>query len=144
DAAEQPAEESADQVESDQDESDQDESDQDESDQDESSDDQDEASAAAAADGDEDDGTVRLADSLPIDVDDDLSEVEGDASARLMSIVESLMFASSKPLSVKQLRKWLKEPSKRQIQLALKRLIEVSADRGVVVAQVAGGFKLRT
>src|SRR5690606_4495380 len=70
-----------------------------------------------------DDRTVKLVDSLPIDVEDDLSQVEGEASPRLVSIVESLLFASSKPLRVKQIRKVLEEPSVRQIQLALKHLI---------------------
>jgi segregation and condensation protein B len=76
--------------------------------------------------------------------DDDLSEVEGDASRRLMSIVESLLFAATTPMTVLDIRKILKEPSVRQIQLAVKQLIAESAERGVVVGQVAGGFRLRT
>jgi segregation and condensation protein B len=87
---------------------------------------------------------VKLVDSLPIDPDDDLSEVEGEASPRLVSIVESLLFASTKPLRVKQLRKVLHEPSVRQIQLALKHLIAQNEERGIIVAQVAGGFVLQT
>jgi segregation and condensation protein B len=87
---------------------------------------------------------VKLVDALPIDVEDDLSQVEGEASPRLVSIVESLLFASTKPLRVKQLRKVLEEPSVRQIQLALKHLITHNDNRGIVVAQVAGGFVLQT
>jgi segregation and condensation protein B len=87
---------------------------------------------------------IKLVDSLPIDPDDDLSEVEGEASPRLVSIVESLLFASTKPLRVKQLRKILNEPSTRQIQLALKHLVGQNEERGIILAQVAGGFVLQT
>ncbi len=85
-----------------------------------------------------------LATSLPIDPDDDLSKLSGEASPRLMSIVESLLFAASKPMTVKDIRRLLKEPTKRQIQLALKQLIFDTQHRGVVLGQVAGGFRLRT
>jgi segregation and condensation protein B len=87
---------------------------------------------------------VQLVDALPMDDDDDLSQIEGEASARLTMIVESLLFASSKPLSVKELRRVLGDPSTRQIQLALRKLIDDSQGRGVVCQQVAGGFVLRT
>lgn len=95
--------------------------------------------AAATGEG------VELVESLPIDPDDDLSAVEGEASARLVSIVESLLFAANRPLKVRELRRVLgSEPTKRQVQLALKKLEEDTADRGVVLRQVAGGFVLRT
>jgi segregation and condensation protein B len=85
-----------------------------------------------------------LSDELPMDDDDDLSQIEGEASPRLVSIVESLLFASTGPLTVKQLRKLLKDPSKEQIQRALKQLATQTEGRGVVLHQVAGGFRLRT
>src|SRR5690606_2300928 len=87
---------------------------------------------------------VVLSDELPIDPDDDLRAVEGEASARLVSILESLLFSAAKPLSVKDLRKVLQETSQRQIQLALRHLLEVTSSRGIVLAQVAGGFQFRT
>jgi segregation and condensation protein B len=87
---------------------------------------------------------VELVAALPIDAEDDLSEVEGEASERLMSIVESLLFAATKPLTVARIRKILKEPTARQIKLALKQLIADTVSRGVCVTQVAGGFLLRT
>ena len=90
-------------------------------------------------------GAVELVETLPIEADDDLSGVEGEASARLVSIVESLLFAANRPLTVRVLRKALSsEPSKRQIQLALKQLEVETAGNGVVLRQVAGGFVLRT
>lgn len=87
---------------------------------------------------------LELADELPVDPDDDIRDVDGEASPRLVSIVESLLFAASKPLRVKDIRRLLKEPTKRQIQLALKVLMESTKDRGIVLGQVAGGFRLRT
>ena len=87
---------------------------------------------------------VVLSDELPIDPDDDLRNVQGEASARLVSIVESLLFSAAKPMSVKDLRKVLQETSQHQIQLALRHLMEVTRSRGVVLAQVAGGFQFRT
>jgi segregation and condensation protein B len=102
------------------------------------------AEAIAEPVAEDDSRGVKLIDTLPIDIEDDLSQVEGEASPRLVSIVESLLFASAKPLRVKQIRKVLEEPSVRQIQLALKHLIAHNDSRGVVVAQVAGGFVLQT
>lgn len=94
---------------------------------------------------DEDGGShIRLVEALPIDKDDDLSKTEGEASPRLMSIVESILFAAEKPLTVKQLRKLLREPTANQIRLALKQLIRETSERGIVLTQVAGGFVLRT
>ena len=87
---------------------------------------------------------VKLSDELPIDPEDDLRQVEGEASLRLVSIIESLLFAAAKPLRVQELRKLLAETSKHQIQLALKHLIAATVQRGVVLAQVAGGFQYRT
>ncbi|MEE9386483.1 MAG: SMC-Scp complex subunit ScpB [Nannocystaceae bacterium] len=90
------------------------------------------------------DASVQLVDRLPIDAADDVRAVEGEASPRMVSIIESLLFAATGPLTVKRIRKILAESSNRQIQLALKHLIDRSAGRGIQTAQVAGGFVLRT
>ena len=87
---------------------------------------------------------VQLTEEIPIDPEDDLRAVEGEASLRLVSILESLLFAAARPLRVQDLRKVLAETSKHQIQLALKHLMAVTRERGVVLAQVAGGFQYRT
>jgi segregation and condensation protein B len=87
---------------------------------------------------------VSLVEDLPMDAADDLRDIDGEASPRLMSIIESLLFAAEKPLTVKQIRKLLREPSQRQVQLALKQLLNDTHHRGVMLAQVAGGFLLRT
>jgi segregation and condensation protein B len=87
---------------------------------------------------------VQLSEELPIDPEDDLRGVEGEASPRLVSILESLLYAAARPLKVQDLRKILAETSKHQIQLALAHLMAVTRDRGVMLAQVAGGFQYRT
>ncbi len=87
---------------------------------------------------------VQLVDSLPMDEEDDLSSIEGEASPRLVSIVESLLFCASKPLTVKDIRRVLDETSTKQVQLALKHLLSRTSDHGVILSQVAGGFVLRT
>ncbi len=87
---------------------------------------------------------VELSDTLPMAPEDDLRRVRGQASPRLMSVVESLLFASDRPLTVRDIRKVLKEPTVRQVQLALKHLQIQLAERGVILSQVAGGFRLRT
>lgn len=87
---------------------------------------------------------VELSDSLPMAPEDDITRVRGRASPRLVSVVESLLFASERPLTVRDIRKVLKEPTVRQVQLALRKLQADTAKRGVVLSQVAGGFRLRT
>ena len=87
---------------------------------------------------------VLLSDELPVEPEDDLRDVVGEASPRLVSIIESLLFAAPRPLSIADLRRLLQETSKQQIQLAVKHLLGASEGRGVVVAQVAGGFAMRT
>jgi len=87
---------------------------------------------------------VELSERLPMDPEDDLSDVEGEASPRLVSIIESLLFAADRPLTVKAIRKILREPSTRQVQLALKQIDKESDGRGIGLAQIAGGYRLRT
>jgi segregation and condensation protein B len=87
---------------------------------------------------------VTLSDELPIAAEDDLTDIEGEASLRLVSIVESLLFAANKALGVREIRQLLKEASLRQVQLALKQLGRDLQGRGILLAQVAGGFRLRT
>jgi segregation and condensation protein B len=99
----------------------------------------------AGEDGDDAEASpVSLVEDLPIDAEDDLRNVEGEASPRLMSIVESILLAADKPMTVKQFRRLLREPTANQIRLALKQLIADTSERGVVVVQVAGGFVMRT
>ena len=94
-------------------------------------------SGAAARDG--------LVSELPMEPDDDLSQVEdGEVSEGLVSILESLLFAASGPLTVRRIRQILKEPTVRQIQRGLKRLMAHYEGRGIVLQQVARGFRFGT
>ena len=92
-----------------------------------------------------DSSDVRLVSDLPMDPDDDLNAVEdGEVSPELVSIVESLLFAATGPLRVKDLRKVLQEPSTGQVQLALKAIERHTRERGFILQQVAGGFRFAT
>jgi segregation and condensation protein B len=90
-----------------------------------------------------------------------LDAVEGDAAAdaaeesatasegreapeRLKSIVESLLFASDKPLVMRRLQELTNEREAEKIQAAIEWLRADYADRGVVLHEVAGGFQFRT
>ncbi len=86
-----------------------------------------------------------LVSELPMEPEDDLSQVEdGDVSEGLVSILESLLFAASGPLTVRRIRQILKDPTVRQIQRGLKRLMAHYEGRGIVLQQVARGFRFGT
>lgn len=67
-----------------------------------------------------------------------------EAPERLKSIIESLLFASDKPLSVKRLQELTGERDLEKVQSAVEWLRADYADRGVVLHEVAGGFQFRT
>jgi segregation and condensation protein B len=67
-----------------------------------------------------------------------------DVPPRLLSIVESLLFASVKPLKPSQIQKLLGERSPARVRRVLRALVEIRADSGVSVLEVDGGFQLRT
>ncbi len=83
----------------------------------------------------------------------ELDAVESDSPAvgegretpeRLKSIVESLLFASDKPLPLKRLVDVTKERDIENVAAAVEALRADYADRGVVLHEVAGGFQFRT
>src|SRR5262245_29988100 len=63
---------------------------------------------------------------------------------RLHSILESVLFASDKPLAALQLKELLGERDTEVIRAALARLVEYYAPRGLVLAEIAGGWQFRT
>lgn len=63
---------------------------------------------------------------------------------RLKSIIESLLFASDKPLPLKRLVDVTKERDIENVAAAVETLRADYADRGVVLHEVAGGFQFRT
>jgi segregation and condensation protein B len=84
------------------------------------------------------------ADAGEADPDADLEPVRGISPERLKLIVESLLFASDKPLSLPQLRHLTGERNLQAIQAALDALIADYRERGVVLGELAGGFQFRT
>ena len=64
----------------------------------------------------------------------------------LKTIVESLIFVHDQPLSLDRLALILEEHERADIRLALEELVEeyAAAGRGIILAQVAGGYQLRS
>ena len=115
------------------------------------------AASAAAEDGDAGDASEDAdanagangaedadADAGEADPDADLEPVRGISPERLKLIVESLLFASDKPLNLPQLRHLSGERSLTSIQTALDALVEDYRGRGVVLGELAGGYQFRT
>jgi segregation and condensation protein B len=82
------------------------------------------------------------------------AELEADAelptSARSMDatelrhLVEALVFASDKPVTLQRLRQLTRVSDVRRLEQALAELSEAYRDRGMVLHQVSGGYQLRT
>ena len=67
-----------------------------------------------------------------------------DTAGRLESIVESLIFASDKPLGMGELKRLLNERDAKKITAALEAVKARFADRGIQLLGVAGGWQFRT
>ena len=68
------------------------------------------------------------------------------SSKSLRGIVESLVFVHDQPLSLDRLALILEEHERSDIRQALDELVEeyASGERGIILAQVAGGYQLRS
>jgi len=64
--------------------------------------------------------------------------------SRFESILESLLFASDRPLTVADLKRLLGERDSKRLSAALEALKERRAESGVQLISVAGGWQLRT
>ena len=65
---------------------------------------------------------------------------------QLKSLIEAILFVSSRPLSVKQIQKTLTEEltlTKKRIIAALQRLEKDYDQRGIELIEVASGFRLQ-
>lgn len=60
------------------------------------------------------------------------------------SLIEALLFATDKPLTIARLRQLTRVADTGRIQAALERLIREHAERGVVLSNVSGGYSFRT
>jgi segregation and condensation protein B len=67
-----------------------------------------------------------------------------ESPARLESIIESLLFASDKPLTIVELKRLLGERDTKKVAGALESLRARRDDTGIQLAGVAGGWQLRT
>jgi segregation and condensation protein B len=67
-----------------------------------------------------------------------------DSVKRLESIVESLLFASDRALTVSDLKRLLNERDAKKVTAALEALRERHAETGIPLASVAGGWQFRT
>ncbi|HVK77445.1 MAG TPA: SMC-Scp complex subunit ScpB [Kofleriaceae bacterium] len=100
----------------------------------------------AAADGDVDGD---------IEGDDDADGLDDEAAAstpqaaqldeeRFTALIEALLFASDKPLTVARLRQLTRVSDTGRIQQALERIGREHAERGIVLSHVSGGYSFRT
>jgi segregation and condensation protein B len=64
--------------------------------------------------------------------------------AELLRLVEALVFAADKPVTVQRLRQLTRVADVRRIEAALAALGELYAGRGIALQQVSGGYQLRT
>ena len=74
----------------------------------------------------------------------DAAPPEAVPAGRLGSIVESLLFASDKPLGLNELKRLLGERDSAKVTAAIEELQERRRDTGVHVISVAGGWHMRT
>ena len=78
------------------------------------------------------------------DSDEGFPEPIVDTSARLESIVESLLYAADRPLSVSDVKRLVNERDGKKVTAALEALRERHADTGIQLASLAGGWQFRT
>ncbi|MFL5306939.1 MAG: SMC-Scp complex subunit ScpB [Polyangia bacterium] len=74
----------------------------------------------------------------------DAAPPEAVPAGRLGSIVESLLFASDKPLGLNELKRLLGERDSAKVTAAIEELQERRRETGVHVISVAGGWHMRT
>jgi segregation and condensation protein B len=78
----------------------------------------------------------------PIDAHPDAERLHA-AADRIKSAVEALLFVASEPLEAKRIAKLVEEDEK-AVALALQRLEEEYAERGIVVREAGGGYRFAT
>ena len=67
-----------------------------------------------------------------------------ESAGRLESILESLLYAADRPLSVSDLKRLVNERDAKKVAAALEALRERHADTGIQLASLAGGWQFRT
>jgi segregation and condensation protein B len=72
------------------------------------------------------------------------AETEEEKVERVTKIVEALLFASDRPLTLQRLKELTHQRTTRRIELGLSMLKEDYEGRGIVLHEVAGGWQFRT
>lgn len=82
---------------------------------------------------------------MTLQSDESISEAASleEAALALQAPVEALLFVASEPLSIKQLAK-LTHAQETEIAATLQRVAEEYAERGIVLREVAGGYRFAT
>jgi len=107
-------------------------------------------SSGDAPSGESDDLATDMADATgnsdgaPTDAPEGLAGEEGLAASQLESILESLLFASDKPLGVHELKRLLGERDGKKITAAVEALTDRRRGTGIEVAALSSGWHLRT
>lgn len=85
-------------------------------------------------------------DSEPGDEAETAPAAEPSATERLKRIIESVLFAAAAPVNVRRLVEILGGPSGKEVQAAVKELMQEYApgQRGIQLREVAGGYQFRT
>jgi segregation and condensation protein B len=99
------------------------------------------AAEQVAAEGDFDTEEPTHASKSPVDQAFDASDAQ---ASRLASIVESLIFAADKPLTLQSIAALLGESELEKVRLAVETLEIHCRDRGIQLHSVAGGWQFRT
>jgi segregation and condensation protein B len=92
-----------------------------------------EVEVEVAADGDGESDVVVLPTNA-VELDD----------ATLERLVEAIVFAADKPVTLQRLRQLTRIADPRRIEQALDALAQIYADRGIALQQVSGGYQFRT
>ena len=100
-----------------------------------------EDAVASAADDEHASGDDSVEPEPATDLEEQSEEARID---RLKHLIESLLLATEKPLTVTRMRQLIRERRVDRIQAAVDALVEDYSERGIVVHEVAGGYQLRT
>ncbi len=71
-------------------------------------------------------------------------KAESEHMATLTRVVEALLFASDRPLTIARLKQLAHEKKADRLKLVLDGLVTAYTDRGIVLHEVAGGYQFRT
>jgi segregation and condensation protein B len=106
-----------------------------------------------------DEGVELEAAELDREVDDDVVDLAPEAEteaaalptsavelddATLERLVEAIVFAADKPVTLQRLRQLTRIADPRRIEQALEALAQIYADRGIALQHVSGGYQFRT